>query len=144
MMMMMNKNIAAKFCVAALLAASAVSGAPDNLEDLIPTNLNEIVNDIGGDAGSLLNDPAFLASASAALQSVNGFLSSNPDVVSSIMQEFSLPTIPVAGDDEGASSSRRPSNGGSEDDGPSSGASSIKLLVGAVAAVGLTALTALF
>ncbi|KAJ1881087.1 hypothetical protein LPJ57_001835 [Coemansia sp. RSA 486] len=142
------KTFVTTICATILLAACSVSAAP---EDAIPTNLNEILNQATGaagsilndpaflasadDAASLLNDPAFLASASDALKSLNGFLSSNPDLLSSALQDYSLPT-PIAGDDE--------ESGTDKDAHFSSGASSIRLFTGAAAAIGLTALSALF
>ncbi|KAJ1642475.1 hypothetical protein J3B02_005633 [Coemansia erecta] len=132
----MTRSIAAIVCAAALFAASSISATPDNLANVIPTNLNELINQSNGGVATLLNDPGFLASASAALKSLDGFMSSNPGLVSSIMQVMSTPLV-VAGDGEEGSNSKSSSE-------KESGASSIKPFTGAVAAVGLTALAALF
>ncbi|KAJ2786349.1 hypothetical protein GGI15_001595 [Coemansia interrupta] len=101
--------------IVALASVATVSAAPQNLEDilaqasgLLTGDLNDILaqaSDLIGtqmnDVTSLLNDPAFISSAEAAMSSLGGFLSENPDILSSLADELSLPTIsaPSVGDD---------------------------------------------
>ncbi|KAJ1855542.1 hypothetical protein LPJ73_002323 [Coemansia sp. RSA 2703] len=93
--------------IAALASVGSVSAAPQDMNDILAQASNLLTGDLSdiiaqasdligtqlGDVTSLLNDPAFISSAEAAMNSLGGFLSENPGILSSLAEDLSLPTI---------------------------------------------------
>ncbi|KAJ2503327.1 hypothetical protein GGH96_000348 [Coemansia sp. RSA 1972] len=106
----------------AILALAALAttsyAAPANTDDF-PTDTNDIL--------ALLTGSAFQASMSDALNSLNDYLSKNPDLLSSLTGSDALETA---------------ANGGDDNNSNTSGAASIKSA--AIATAGLSLFAALF
>ncbi|KAJ1721025.1 hypothetical protein LPJ53_004416 [Coemansia erecta] len=131
---------AAILAIAALASVGTASAAPQDLNDilaqasgLLTGDLNDILaqaSDLVGtqldDVTSLLNDPAFISSAEAAMSSLGGFLSDNPDILSSLADGLSLPTIsaPSVGDDNSEEATDDSGDSESDDGSSVSGKSS--------------------